>query len=173
MTAVRIVSADGETHSPPVATGEVPGALLDRLRRSASRVRDGRTLDKPVPGFEGALLLRFKPLDIGQLERMIEMRNAAARGSASEISESIDALATCCIGVYADDNGTRSKLDAGLDNRLAELLGWPIPLDAQLSTREVFVTLFGGEAFAISNFVDEVVQWMTHSDGNGQPLGEG
>src|SRR4051812_18340676 len=99
MTAVRIVSETGETHTPPVASGEVPGALLDRLRRSASRVRDGRTLDKPVPGFEGALLLRFKPLDIGQLERMIEMRNAAARGSASEISESIDALATCCIGV--------------------------------------------------------------------------
>lgn len=164
---VRVVS---DVETPSVATGEVPGAILDRLRRQSARIREGRTLDKPVPGFEGVLILRFKPLDIGQLERFVEARRS---GKVSDITESIDALATCCIGVYAADGDRLTKLDAGLDNRLAELLGWPIPDGASLTAREVVTSLFGGEAFALGNFVDEVVEWMTTLDGNGQPSGEG
>jgi hypothetical protein len=163
MSAVRVITDDGrEPDSPPVATEEVPGALLDRLRRQSSRIREGRTLDKPVPGFEGALILRFKPLEMGQLERFAEAQRV---GKSSGVSEGIEALATCCIGVYVRDGDRLTKLDAGLDHRLAELLGWPIPPDAMLTAREVVLTLFGGEALLIGNFVDEVTQWMTSLDG--------
>jgi hypothetical protein len=163
MSAVRVITDDGqEPDSPPVATEEVPGALLDRLRRQSSRIREGRILDKPVPGFEGALILRFKPLDMGQLERFVDARRA---GKVSEISEGVEALATCCIGVYALDGDRLTELPAGLDHRLAELLGWPIPPGATLTAREVVLTLFGGEAFLIGNFVDSVVEWMSNLDG--------
>jgi hypothetical protein len=172
MSAVRVIPDDGRAtppESPPVATEEVPGALLDRLRRDSARVRDGRTLDKPVPAFDGALILRFKPLDIGQLERFVESRRA---GKVSEISEGIDALATCCIGVIGIYDGTTVELPALLDHRLAVLLNMPFPPGATLTAREVVINLFGGEAFALGKFVDEVVEWMTDLDGNGQPSGE-
>jgi hypothetical protein len=162
MSAVRVIPDDGRPgESSPVATGEVPGAILDRLRRRAAQAREGRTLDKPVPGFEGLLILRFKPLDIGQLERFVANRRA---GRVSEISEGIDALATCCIAVLARDGERLTELPAGLDNRLAVLLGMPIPPDASLTAREVVLALFGGEAFALGRFVDEVVEWMSNLD---------
>lgn len=170
MTAVRVVADGIEPDTAPVATGEVPGALLDRLRLNAERARAGRTLDKPVPGFRGELLLRFKPLDIGQLERFVDARRA---GRVSEISEGIDAMATCCTGVLARDGDRLIELPAGLDHRLAVLLGMPIPPDATMTSREVTLMLFGGEAFALGKFVDELVEWMSDLDGNGQPSGEG
>lgn len=168
MSAVRVVS-DGDALTPPVATGEVPGALLDSLRRNAERRRETRTIDKPVPGFHGELILRFKPLDVGELERFAEARRA---GKVSEISEGIDAMATCCIGVFGRDGNHLIELPARLDHRLAVLLGMPIPPDATLTAREVVLNLFGGEAFALGKFVDELVEWMADADGTGQPMGE-
>jgi hypothetical protein len=173
MSAVRVIPDDGRATppvSPPLATEELPGALLDRLRRSAEKAREDRHLDKPVPGFGGDLVLRFKPLDIGQLERFVESRRA---GRVSEISEGIDALATCCVAVFGSYAGTTVELPALLDHRLAVLLNMPFPPGATLTAREVVLMLFGGEAFALGKFVDEVVEWMADLDGNGQPSGEG
>lgn len=115
------------------------------------------------------LVLRFRPLDVGQLERFVESRRA---GRVSELGESIDAMATCCIGVFGRDGDRLIDLNVGLDNRLAELLAWPVPPDAKLSTREVIIKLFGGEAFPLGAFVDDLAAWMSNPDGNGQPPGE-
>lgn len=162
MTApVRVVSS--------ADNGEVPGALLDRLRRRAEAVRESRTLDKPVPGFEGLLVLRFKPLQLGELERFLDNRR---NGRVSEISEGIDALAMCCVGVFGRDGEHLHPIADRIDYRLAELLGMDFPPDVKPTAREVVTAMFGGEAFALGNFVDGVVEWMSDPDGNGQPEGK-
>lgn len=179
MTGVRVVPADtladeeritalGEPDQPEDVT---PGSLMDRLRSRAREVARERTLDLPVPGWRGELVLRFRPLDVGQLERFVEARSA---GRASGVSEAIDALATCCVGVLARDGDTLVPLadPAGpvlIEHRLGVLLGQPVPPEATLTVREVVLGLFGGNAFALGAYVDRMVEWMGDPDAAAQP----
>jgi hypothetical protein len=167
---VRVVPAEALTTPEGIAgigREPVPGSLLERLRRHAAEARETRTIDKAVPGpWRGELLLRFKPLDMGQLERFADARN---RGRTSQISEGIDAMTSCCIGVFARDGDRLIELaDASgpvrIEHRLGVLLGMPIPDGATLTAREVTVNLFAGNAFALGNFVDELVSWMNDPD---------
>jgi hypothetical protein len=165
---VRVAPAETLASSEAISAlrdepnGSVPGSLLDRLRTHANEVQRTRTLDLPVPGFGGDLLLRFKPLDVGQLERFVESRS---QGRTGQISEGIDAMCTCCIGVYARDAGKLIQLtDADgpvrIEHRLAVMLGMEIPIDSTLTAREVSIRLFGNNAFALGTFVDELATWM-------------
>jgi hypothetical protein len=87
-----------------------PGSLLDRLRSRAADSR-ARTLDVPVPGrWRGELVLRFRPLGVGQLERFVENRRA---GRMSGVSESIEVMATCCVGVYGRDGKATQTVPSG------------------------------------------------------------
>lgn len=178
MSGVRVVPADTLADADAIsALGEpqpedtVPGSLVDRLRSRAREVGRERSLDLPVPGWHGELVLRFRPLDVGQLERFVEARRT---GRASGVSEAIDALATCCVAVLGRDGGRLERLaDAAgpvlIEHRLGVLLGMPIPPEATLTVREVVLGLFGGNAFALGSYVDRMVEWMSDPDATERP----
>ena len=181
MSGVRVVPAETLADADAIAgladeapeDRAAPGSLLDRLRSRAADVQRERTLDLSVPGWHGELVLRFRPLDVGQLERFVENRRA---GRPSGVSESIDALATCCVGVFGRDGGRLVELadDGGplrIEHRLGVLLGQPVPPGATLTVREVVLGLFGGNAFALGTFVDRMVEWMSDPDAS-EPPGE-
>jgi hypothetical protein len=162
---VRVTPADALTDSDRLralddeTVDAAPGSLVERLRRRAQDVQRQRTFELPVPGWGGELVLRFKPLEIAQLERFL------AR-DASDVSANIEAMGVCCVAVLGRDGGRFVELaDAEgpvrIEHRLGVLLGMPIPPDATLTTREVVLMLFGGNAMALGAFVDRLVTWMT------------
>lgn len=177
MTGVRVVPAetlasseeiDALRHEPEPA---VPGSLLDRLRSRAADVQRARTHDMPVPGFHGELILRFKPLDVGQVERFVESRT---QGRTGQISEGIDVMCTACVGVYARDGDAVIQLaDADgpvrIEHRLGVLLGMVIPVGVQLTAREVTLQLFGNNAFSLGSFIDDLATWMSDPDAEVEP----
>jgi hypothetical protein len=177
MSSVRVVPADtladsdaidALRHEPEPA---VPGSLLDRLRRQTAEAQRTRTHDMSVPGFHGDLLLRFRPLDVGQVERFVEART---QGRAGQISEGIDVMCTACVGVYARDGERLVELaDASgpvrIEHRLGVLLGMVIPPDVTLTAREVTLQLFGNNAFALGSFVDDLATWMADPDAEVKP----
>lgn len=159
----------------PTAELGTPGSLVARLRSRAKEVQEERRLDLPVPGWRGDLVLRFRPLDITQLERVVDRQ---AKGGTSYVSEGIDAMATCCVGVLGRDSlgVTLTALEDAegpvrIEHRLGVLLGMPVPPDAELSTREVVLMLFGGNAFALGSYLDRFVSWMIDPDAT-EPPGE-
>jgi hypothetical protein len=160
---------EDEAIEPPAA----PGSLLDRLRTRAADTRV-RTLDVPMPGrWRHELVLRFRPLGVGQLERFVEARRV---GNASGVGESIEVMATCCVGVYGRDGERMEALgDADgpvrLEHRLGVLLGMPAPYGASLTTREVVLWLFEDNSFALASVVDRLVEWAQDPDAN-EPAGE-
>jgi hypothetical protein len=171
MSNVRVVPAEVEAESEALATeSTVPGSLLDSLRQSAQATQRERLHDMEVPGWKGQLVLRFRPMDVGQLERYVERRNSNQNARA-QIAESIDALTICCVGVFGRDDDRLIELrdeNTGhllrIEHGLAELLGWPSPPDGRYTGREVALKLFGGNAFALGEFVDSLITWMRDPD---------
>jgi hypothetical protein len=182
MAGVRVTPADDLrdpdaiadlADEPTVELRAAPGSLLDRLRSRAADSR-ARTLDVSVPGrWRGELVLRFRPLGVGQLERFVEGRRA---GQASGTSESIEVMATCCVGVYGRDGDRMEPLSdedgpLRLEHRLGVLLGMAAPYGATLTTREVVLWLFADNAFALGAVVDRLVEWAADPDAI-EPPGE-
>lgn len=182
MSGVRVVPADTLADSEAIQAlgtedfdgAPAQGSLLDRLRRRAVEVQRERRLDLAVPGWQGALMLRFRPMDVASVERFAEARER--RGGVSGVSESIEALAACCVGVYGADPGSPDEWteladergSTGVSWRLATLLGHP-QADESFTVREVVLWLFGGNAFALGSYVDRLVGWMTDPDANEEP----
>lgn len=175
MTSVRVVPAEIEEESEALAESVVPGSLIDRLRQHAKDTQRDRLHDRAVPGWQGDLILRFRPMGIGQLERYVESRNRT--NAKAQIAEGIDALTICCVGVYARDRDTLVQLadedgPIRIEHRLAVLLGWPTPPDGKYTGREVALKLFGGNAFALGEYVDALITWMRDPDGYEESPGE-
>ena len=181
MAGARVTPADDLADSerlralhddPPTVEMAPPGSLLDRLRSRAADSR-ARTLDIDVPGrWRGELVLRFKPLGVGQLERFVEGRRAGTSGT----SESIEVMATCCVGVYGRDGARLEPLSdedgpVRMEHRLGVLLGMAAPYGATLTTREVVVWLFEDNAFALGAVVDRLVEWAADPEAS-EPPGE-
>jgi hypothetical protein len=160
----RIVPAQ-DAEGPRAVADAAPGSLIARLRARAQETQRARTLDLPVPGWGGELVLRFQPLDIAALEHLLSHRGAEA--TTSGINETVDAMVRACVAVLATDEGELVTLEdeAGpirLENRLVVLLG--LDADHVLTAREVVLRLFGGNAFALADYVDKLVTWMNDPD---------
>lgn len=159
--------------SDPVEIPAAPGSLLDRLRTRAAD-RGVRTLDVPVPGrWRGELVLRFKPLGVGELERFVEDRRS---GRPSGVSESIEVMAKCCVGVYGREGDRLEALGdedgpVRIEHRLGVLLGMEPPYGATFSTREVVLWLFEDNSFALGSVTDRLVEWAADPDAS-EPVGE-
>jgi hypothetical protein len=179
--SVRITPADdladedriADLREDPSELRAAPGSLLDRLRTRAAD-RGVRTLDIPVPGrWRGELVVRFKPLGVGELERFVEDRRA---GRPSGVSESIEVMARCCVGVYGREGDRLEALGdedgpVRIEHRLGVLLGMEAPYGATLTTREVVLWLFEDNSFALGSVVDRLVEWAADPDAS-ESMGE-
>jgi hypothetical protein len=168
VTVPRIVAARDDDEPPDEAPTEVidagaPGSVLARLRERAKATQQARTLDKVVPGWEGELVVRFKPLDMATVDRFV---GSLSDSSVLHVTEAVDLVARACVGVYANAGGQLEQLadedgPVRIEHRLAVLLGYPVPPEAKLTAREVILALFGGEALPLTTWAGEVASWMT------------
>jgi hypothetical protein len=181
MTGVRVVPAEVladeddlaglGTPDQPEDHRAAPGSLLGRLRSRAAQLQRERLLDLDLPGWGGELVLRFRPLDVGQLDRFVQ---AQAKRQTSDVSEGIESMATMCVGVFGRDGDRLIELadedgPVRIEHRLGVLLGMPIAPDATLTTREVVTYLFGGNAFALGQFIERLAEWMQDPDATEAP----
>lgn len=180
MTGVRVVPADDLADEDAItALGEpdqpedraAPGSLLSRLRSRAAELQRERVCDLDVPGWRGELVLRFRPLSVAQLDRFVQ---AQAKRKTSDVSEGIESMVSMCIGVFARDGGRLVALSdedgpVRIEHRLGVLLDMPVPPDATLTSREVVSFLFGGNAFALGEFIERLAQFMQDPDADETP----
>jgi hypothetical protein len=167
----RIVAAEDAVERQFEVKDGAPGSLLARLRDHAREAQKGKTYDLPVPGFQGELVLRFAPLDIATVERLA----AKASSTSSGVSETLDAMVRACVGVYGREaDGHLEPLEdeqgpVRIEHRLAVILGMTEPGSDTLTAREVVLRLFGGNAFALSAYVEKLSEWMTDPDASERP----
>jgi hypothetical protein len=127
------------------------GSLLARLRERAADAQREHTIDVNVGGPYGDMLVaRYSPPTLDELERLAEYV-----GQSSELSITLETMMRASVAMLTrDDDGTLDEItDDGvvvtLGARLLRVLELPVPAD-ELSAREVFTTLYGGNGPAIA-----------------------
>lgn len=148
------------TDSPNGGSEAPPGSALARVRSAAARQRERRTFDLAVGGAFGEhLVIRYGTLPIDELERYGELAD-----SISNLSLALDLMVSACRTVLWLEDGEATDLGVRIEQRLWELLDWPLPpgVDqlADVTTREIVDTLFGHNAMAVGNHLGELVAWM-------------
>jgi hypothetical protein len=144
-----------------VAPSDNGGATshLDWLRERHAAITAERTLDKEVPGYDGRLILRFRPVPwrvTGRVQGLLSGKDPDARAL---LSANADILISACVGVYVyDDDGSLVSLDPTGDDvtiepRLAQLLGIE-----GTSARDTLLWLVGNE-FVVGAMAGEVMEW--------------
>lgn len=161
---VHVVGVDEAT---PARDAAPPGSALARLRQQAARQRETRTLDLTVGGaFGEQLVVRYGTLPVSELERYAELGDKL-----TNLSLVIDAMVSSCRTVLFEGD----DLEVQLDHRLWTLLDWELPatIDSadELMPREVIEALFGQNALALGEHVEQLVTWMQKGATPGEPSG--
>jgi hypothetical protein len=152
------------------STDDAPaGSMLGQLRARAAQARKERTLDVPVGGVFGSdLLVRYHTLPIDEMDRYGEMGDDP-RGMASTLG--IDMMVSACETVLFVVDGEVKDLDVGIDARLAEALGAPLPPNvdySDLTPRDVVRELFSDNLFLLGAHLTRLVEWMQTGDDPGE-----
>lgn len=174
----RVVVGGAAKVAPPgpQGNGSAEGSILSQLRVAAAAQQEEHIMDFMVGGeFRKQLWIRYKPLDPGPMDRFISRRaqvrelqekNPKADFPITELN--MDLMAQACVAVLgADaDGGNKEVLEDNLglvrlEKRLAILLGMPVPPEAELTSREVILMIFGGNGMAIIDHGDSIVTWMS------------
>lgn len=135
------------------------GSLLAKLRERAAAAQRERFVDVNVGGPYGDMLVaRYAPPSLDELERYLDFV-----GKSSELSISMEIAVRANVAMLArDDDGTLDELtdDDGvvtLGVRLLRVLDLPLRAD-ELTAREVFTTLYGGNGPAIAVHVADFAE---------------
>ena len=152
--------------SQPGAAGDAaPGSLLSALRHTAAQEREHRSLTLDLPGrWKGLLRARYGTIGLDEMERF----TGTARTNTSEIGASLELLSQACKAIEAYDRDEDRWLvledDLGpvtFDDRLARLLAWPRPdPEFTFSVRDVYDTMFDGNAVTLGEHTSAVAQFM-------------
>jgi hypothetical protein len=126
------------------------GSLLEKLRSRAAAAQRQHTVDVDIGGAYGDLLVaRYAPPTLDELERYIEYV-----GKSSELTIALEIAVRANVAMLVRDGDKLEPLsdDEGqirLGVRLLRFLELPVLAD-ELSAREVFETLHGGNGSAIA-----------------------
>ena len=163
MTGIDVV---GASNGAPAADAP-PGSMLATLRARAAAQRKDKHLDLPVGGaFGDSLVIRYRLLPVDQAERFAELGERL-----SNIALVIDMMVTTCMTVLWREHEADTDLGVGLDQRLWDLLGWPMPETVdELTPHEVVVGLFADNALALGEHAERLATWMRAPEG--PPVGE-
>ena len=137
-----------------------PGSMLASLRAHAAAQRRQRTLDVPVGGDLGNLIVRYGYLGVDAMDRYGEL----VPGQIKQTSLTIDMLVSACRTVLYRHDDQLQDLDVGLGGKLWGLLGWDLPPGIEraedVPTPDVVLALFGGNGMALVTHAERVITWM-------------
>jgi hypothetical protein len=149
-------------------------SILDLLKERRRDAATHTTTDIPVPGYGGALVVRYRLLDPLVEGKEIGERVASQFKGADEHAERmfyslVDAMIVACVAIFAKVNdalvplageGTSTTFEDTTD--LAEMLGFPEPG----TTRETVEAVFAGNRIAVSGHAQRLQLWMADVHGD-------
>lgn len=163
---------DDVVHEPNGATyasgnGEVPGSVLAQLRRRREALQQERHIDLEVPGYDGMLLARYRPVAWERLREINERAEKTLRSNPrKDLIASADVLISACecILYREEKGGDTAKVLGGdspmrFDKRLAETMGIPEASTA----RQVLFGIFADDLSVTSTYV-ELLEWQGEGD---------
>jgi hypothetical protein len=151
--------------------GNGAGSHLAWIRQRHEALSVARTLDKPVPGYQGRLVLRFTPVPWPVVARVQSLigDGQGDRNGATALNANCDVVIAACAAVLVDGESIDPSGDVRrIDTELAELLG-----SETTTARDTLLWLFPSE-LAVSMLAGEVLQWMSSAgaDVAGELVGE-
>lgn len=155
-------------------TQQTKGIVLEAIRAKRRKLADEHTVDLPIAGYGGELVVRYKLLDPLVEGKAIGDRVLAQfKGKDDDASRMyygfVDTLIAACVGVYAKVgerlvplNGDETLAPTYEDtDDLAELLGF----EPQTTARETVYQVFGGNRVALGAHAQSLAAWMADPAG--------
>jgi hypothetical protein len=164
----------GETeHDLPVeaadegpASSPAGSSMMDQLRRKHKELADAKTIDMSIPGYDGALVARYRLLDMKKELGPIQTKVQHEFKTLPEVMlyTSIDSLIVACEGFFYFDGVDKRPLEEGIGDGLG-----PVKYDERLATflgiqtesaRNTVLQVFGGNEIAITEHYRKIAMWM-------------
>src|ERR1700758_5533561 len=135
----------------PVEQPAAPGSLRDRLAAKRQELMGERTFLLPIPGYDGIIAARYRPLSYEALRRIIRKNGSAADNATaeSELATALDVLIQANVElVERDDEGAYRTLDVrwSLPAAIADLFQIQAPEGA--TARYILQEVFAGNSMA-------------------------
>ncbi|HKV66545.1 MAG TPA: hypothetical protein VJN72_00540 [Gaiellales bacterium] len=153
-----------------------PGSVLAQLQRAVQAAQEEKHLELPVPGLNGLLVVRYRPLGPEQMDRYVAKRariidKGGELADLSSTDSSLDLMAQACVCLLAggeplEHDGSPVRFDA----RLADVLNIAFPPGYEPTAREVILRLFGQNAMSVDAHASRLLDWMRDPEAVG--LGE-
>jgi hypothetical protein len=147
-------------------------SILDRATKRRDEQEDYQIFD--IPTWEGDLKAKYKIVDRGELEKMVQRIRKRSRGSSNGSNSGVEAdadfLIKACIGIiaYDADADFEVTISPGYTMELASMFKpvWPKghPLEGETfaikTTRELVIYLFKWNGIALATHGAKVARWM-------------
>jgi hypothetical protein len=153
-----IDSEDDELDAEFAANGDNPDnaiSVLEQLREQREELKTGEhRLDLDIPGYNGMLVARYKPLRWSIIEALTKKVRKDKSGVSKNVLASTDTLIEACEEIFLRVNGELTSIPTGaglpvkFDTRLAEALSFEAA-----TVREVVAGVFPNEMGVIEHNV--------------------
>lgn len=156
-----------------VPAGEAD-SVMNRLRKRRAELRADHHLDAAIPGYDGELVARYRPLEWATFRAMAK-KVELSKSDRAELLAHADTLIKACDSIWIKDpDDPRSDPKTGLrpvdedpesppvkyDDRLADYLGFAINNEAKTGpARQVLFGTFNND-LAVTAHYNEVTDWM-------------
>jgi hypothetical protein len=163
-------------------------SLIERLQQERKRaLARPKTLDVEIPGYQGMLVARYKPLPWEDLQELLDR----AGGYEEELKANIDGVIRACdrLMVRQDDGelvsladqlrdqGEQVEGEIRYDHRLVEILSLNVTPPPEGTVRELVLAVFAGAVSpenSVTHHATAIGGWMRGASlGVDASLGEG
>lgn len=147
-------------------------SIMGRLRQKRQQLAAQKTVDLPVAGYGGELVVRYQLLDplvegkeVG--DRVAQQFKGPEHDADRVYYMLVDSLIAACVGFYIKDAGDLVELDpeqlgamTWSDDRLGDFLGFQAG-----SARDAVLQVFAGNRIAVTRHAAALQRWMGDTSG--------
>lgn len=153
--------ANGDSDDVQNVEVEVLTTDFARLRDRRENIAKERTIDLPIPGYDGELIARYQRVEYPVIRRIIEkmQKQKAATGDRADLYAMIDTIVAACKEIlYKSEDGKLTRLSPNgpvrFDRTLAEGLGFQAE-----TARQIVLEVFNNE-LAIGAHHSDLMEWL-------------
>lgn len=148
-----------------IAESGIALSLRDRLRKQREELRQNNRLELLVPGYDGELAVRYKPISDGEMSRFADKINKGD-DTGLDAARQMIVLATDCLLVRKDGELVPWRDDDGEPVGFGEQLATMLDIDADRAA-DVVAEVFspdGVHPLAVMAHGGALVNWMQGKD---------